>query len=336
MKLISTSIPELVIVEPQVFEDERGWFMESFNEERFCKELQKLGLPVPGPFVQDNHSCSAKGVLRGMHYQLPPHAQGKLVRVAQGAVYDVAVDVREGSPTFGQSVGVELSAANKRMLWIPEGFAHGFLSLEDDTHFLYKTTDIYSKECEASVKWDDPALAINWPLLHPPLLNEKDAMAPSFVTMKTMPSAVDVFKSNKCIDLRVIGDIRGSLIALQQGGNIPFKINRAYYIYGTKSGVSRGFHAHKRLKQLAVCVAGKCRMILDDGKTREEVWLDSPNKALLISNMIWREMHDFSEDCVLVVFASEPYDPNDYIRNYEQFVDGTRKPEGFSTIGSAN
>src|SRR5690606_21973580 len=162
MKLTQTAIPDVVLIEPAVFADERGWFMESFNEARFHAELQKLGLPLPRPFVQDNHSCSKKGVLRGLHYQLPPHAQGKLVRVVQGAAFDVAVDIRKGSPTFGQWVGAELSAANRRMMWIPEGFAHGFVALEDDTHFLYKTTDYYAKDSEAAIRWDDPALAITW------------------------------------------------------------------------------------------------------------------------------------------------------------------------------
>lgn len=180
MKLIQTRIPDVVIIEPQVFEDERGWFMESFNERRFHQELQKLGLPIPRPFVQDNHSCSKKGVLRGLHYQLPPHAQGKLVRVTQGSAFDVAVDIREGSPTFGQWVGVELSAANRQMLWIPEGFAHGFVALEDDTHFHYKTTDYYAKECEAAIHWDDPQLAVHWPQHEKALLNSKDNLAPLF------------------------------------------------------------------------------------------------------------------------------------------------------------
>lgn len=164
MKLTQTRIPDVVIVEPAVFADERGWFMETFNEPRFHAGLRELGLPVPRPFVQDNHSCSKAGVLRGLHYQLPPNPQGKLVRVTQGAAYDVAVDIREGSPTFGQWVGVELSADNRRQMWIPEGFAHGFLSLTDDTHFLYKTTDVYARDCERSIHWQDPAIGIDWPL----------------------------------------------------------------------------------------------------------------------------------------------------------------------------
>lgn len=181
MKLIQTAIPDVVLIEPAVYEDERGWFMESFNEKRFHEELKKLGLAVPRPFVQDNHSSSRKGVLRGLHYQLPPHAQGKLVRVTRGSAFDVAVDIRKNSPTFGKWVGVELSASNKRMFWIPEGFAHGFLALEDDTDFLYKTTDYYAKECEASIVWCDPGLNIDWPMLGGTVLvSAKDSSSGNF------------------------------------------------------------------------------------------------------------------------------------------------------------
>lgn len=183
MKLIQTRIPDVVIIEPNVFEDDRGWFMESFNEQRFHAELVKLGLPLPRPFVQDNHSCSKKGVLRGLHYQLPPHAQGKLVRVTQGAVFDVAVDIRQGSATFGQWVGVELSAENHKALWIPEGFAHGFIALVDNTHFHYKTTDYYAKDCESALRWDDPQLAIQWPSVEWLNINQKDRHAPLFTKL---------------------------------------------------------------------------------------------------------------------------------------------------------
>lgn len=184
MKLTPTAIPDVVLIEPAVFQDERGWFMESFNERRFHAELTTLGLPVPRPFVQDNHSCSNKGVLRGLHYQLPPHAQGKLVRVVLGAAFDVAVDIREDSPTFGKWVGVELSAANRRMMWIPEGFAHGFVALMDDTHFLYKTTDYYAKQSEAAIRADDPMLAIAWPQGISYVRNTKDAEAAPFATAR--------------------------------------------------------------------------------------------------------------------------------------------------------
>ncbi len=182
MRLLPTDhLPDVVIVEPAVFGDERGWFSESYNEARFNAALEALGLPPTRRFVQDNHSCSKAGVLRGLHYQLPPHAQGKLVRVVQGAAWDVAVDIRPGSPTFGRWAGVELSAENRRQLWIPEGFAHAFLALHDDTHFLYKTTDFYAKDCERSIRWDDPAIGIRWPLpagLAAPLVAAKDAAAP--------------------------------------------------------------------------------------------------------------------------------------------------------------
>lgn len=180
MKLVKAALPGVVIVEPAVFEDERGWFMESFNEARFNQALEAIGLPAAPRFVQDNHSCSRLGVLRGLHYQLPPHAQGKLVRVVAGAALDVAVDIRSGSPTFGQWVGVELSAENQRQLWIPPGFAHGFAALREGTHFLYKTTDVYAKDCERSIRWDDPAIGIDWQLPPGTLPNvaAKDAAAP--------------------------------------------------------------------------------------------------------------------------------------------------------------
>lgn len=180
MKLLPTTLPGVIIVEPSVFGDDRGWFYESYNQARFDAALAAMGLPAPRPFVQDNHSYSQAGVLRGLHYQLPPHAQGKLVRVVQGRAFDVAVDIRAGSPAFGQWVGVELTAANRRQLWVPEGFAHGFMALEDNTHFLYKTTDSYAKDCERSIRWDDPAIGIEWPMpagMTLPLLAPKDATA---------------------------------------------------------------------------------------------------------------------------------------------------------------
>ncbi|MDY0348431.1 MAG: dTDP-4-dehydrorhamnose 3,5-epimerase [Tenuifilaceae bacterium] len=181
MKFTPSEIPDVVILEPDVFEDERGWFMESFNERRFLEGLKKLGLPLPGPFVQDNHSLSHKGVLRGLHYQLPPHAQGKLIRVVQGAAFDVAVDIRKNAPTFGQWVGMELSARNKKILWIPEGFAHGFMALEQDTHFLYKTTAYYAREYERAIIWNDPNLNIQWPFpgISEPTVSEKDTASAS-------------------------------------------------------------------------------------------------------------------------------------------------------------
>ncbi len=181
MKLLATPLPGVLLVEGAAFGDARGWFMEAFNEPRWLAGLAALGEPAPRRFVQDNHSCSQAGVLRGLHFQRAPHAQGKLVRVAKGAVYDVAVDIRPGSPHYGRWFGAELSAENRRQLWIPEGFAHGFLALQDDTHFLYKTTDVYAQNCEGSIRWDDPAIGITWPLpagVAAPLVAPKDAAAP--------------------------------------------------------------------------------------------------------------------------------------------------------------
>lgn len=175
MNVIDTKINGLLILEPRVFDDERGWFMESFNQQTFNRALESQGFVAP-EFVQDNHSLSHRGVLRGLHYQLNPHAQGKLVRVVQGKAWDVAVDIRQDSSTFGQWVGVELSADNKRMFWIPAGFAHGFMALQDQTQFMYKTTDYYAKDAEQSLLWSDPELAIDWPRADdmPIIVNDKD------------------------------------------------------------------------------------------------------------------------------------------------------------------
>lgn len=168
MKVIDTAIPDVKIIEPQVFGDERGFFFESFNHAKF---EAAIGRPVE--FVQDNHSRSAKGVLRGLHYQIQ-HSQGKLVRVVAGEVFDVAVDMRKPSPTFGKWVGVTLSAENKRQLWVPEGFAHGFVVTGDFAEFLYKTTDYWMPEFERTLLWNDRELAIEWPLNDEPKLSAKD------------------------------------------------------------------------------------------------------------------------------------------------------------------
>ena len=167
MKIIPTAIPEVVLLEPKVFGDERGFFFESWNKRTFAD------LGIAAEFVQDNHSKSQKNVLRGLHYQIE-HAQGKLVRVTAGAVYDVAVDLRRSSPTFGQWVGFTLSAEDKRMAWIPPGFAHGFCVTSESAEFLYKTTDYYSPAHERTLLWNDPQLAIPWPLSGEPLLAAKD------------------------------------------------------------------------------------------------------------------------------------------------------------------
>ena len=177
MKLTPTAIDGALIIEPRVFGDERGFFMESYNQKAFD---EAVGHEVR--FVQDNHSRSSKGVLRGLHYQVEPHAQGKLVRVTQGSVFDVAVDIRRRSPSFGRWFGVELSGENRHQLWLPPGLAHGFLVTSDSADFLYKTTRYHAPDAERSIRWDDPALAIGWPALgRPPVLSTRDAAAPMLV-----------------------------------------------------------------------------------------------------------------------------------------------------------
>ncbi|MEI4966554.1 dTDP-4-dehydrorhamnose 3,5-epimerase [Aeromonas caviae] len=178
MNVIETAIPDVLIFEPKVFGDERGFFFESFNHKQF---EEAVGYPVT--FVQDNHSKSSRGVLRGLHYQLPPHAQGKLVRCVAGEVFDVAVDIRKRSPTFGQWVGIHLSGENKRQLWIPEGFAHGFLTLSETAEFLYKTTNYYAPQSEGSIIWNDLELAIEWPIIDSkPTVSNKDNMGGGFLS----------------------------------------------------------------------------------------------------------------------------------------------------------
>ena len=172
MKVIETALPGVVIIEPQVFGDARGWFMESWS----AKKMEDGGIHVA--FVQDNHSFSAqKGTLRGLHYQLNPMAQAKLLRASRGAIFDVAVDIRRGSPTYAQWVGVELSAENYRQLFIPRGFAHGFITLTDNVEVQYKADNLYAPDCDGNIRWDDPAIGVAWPLT-PTVLSEKDAAAP--------------------------------------------------------------------------------------------------------------------------------------------------------------
>jgi len=178
MKATPLAIVDVFLIEPKVFGDERGFFFESFNQAKF---EQAIGKKVT--FVQDNHSKSSKGVLRGLHFQ-DPKPQGKLVRVTQGEVFDVAVDIRKDSPTFGKWVAETLSAENKKQLWIPEGLAHGFLVLSDTAEFLYKTTDYYAPEHEKCIAWDDPALSIPWPLNGMPKLSSKDQQGLQFNTLK--------------------------------------------------------------------------------------------------------------------------------------------------------
>ncbi|WP_426341194.1 dTDP-4-dehydrorhamnose 3,5-epimerase [Pseudoduganella sp. S-14] len=174
MKATRLNIPDVLLIEPKVFGDDRGFFYESFNQARFEEEINRSV-----KFVQDNHSRSAQGVLRGLHYQIQ-QAQGKLVRVAAGTVFDVAVDLRKSSPTFGQWVGEILSAENKRQLWVPEGFGHGFVVLSDSAEFLYKTTDYYAPQYERSIAWNDPELAIDWRFHGTPSLSAKDAKGTPF------------------------------------------------------------------------------------------------------------------------------------------------------------
>ncbi|NAW60746.1 dTDP-4-dehydrorhamnose 3,5-epimerase [Vibrio sp. V31_P5A7T61] len=173
MKIINTSIPDIKIIEPQIFGDERGFFMETWNQQKFEQQVTQQ----PTYFVQDNHSKSKQGILRGLHYQVE-NTQGKLVRVISGEVFDVAVDIRKNSPTFGLWVGTYLTAENKRQLWIPAGFAHGFYVTSPEAEFVYKCTDYYNPSAERAIIWNDPELAITWPLLGgEPLLSEKDKMA---------------------------------------------------------------------------------------------------------------------------------------------------------------
>jgi dTDP-4-dehydrorhamnose 3,5-epimerase len=171
MKITALSVPDVLLIEPRVFGDDRGFFFESFHAARYAEA------GITGPFVQDNQSFSQQGVLRGLHLQWPHHAQGKLVSVVQGAVWDVAVDVRRGSPTFGQWVGAELTDGNHHQLWVPTGFAHGFVVLSETARFSYKVTAPYSPADEVSIRWDDPTLAVQWPV-RTPTLSGKDAVAP--------------------------------------------------------------------------------------------------------------------------------------------------------------
>jgi dTDP-4-dehydrorhamnose 3,5-epimerase len=178
MKIIKTIIEGLLVIEPEIYHDDRGYFFESYNVEKFLK----LGLDVT--FKQDNESRSVKGVLRGLHFQLPPYEQGKLVRVIKGAVLDVAVDLRKASPTYGKWDSIILSERNKRMYWIPAGFAHGFLTLEEDTIFFYKCTQVFNGAYERGIAWNDPELNIQWGISHP-VLSEKDQACPAFRDFET-------------------------------------------------------------------------------------------------------------------------------------------------------
>ncbi|WP_198265499.1 dTDP-4-dehydrorhamnose 3,5-epimerase [sulfur-oxidizing endosymbiont of Gigantopelta aegis] len=186
MKFTQTNIPDVILIEPKVFGDERGYFIETFRSDLFAKETG-----IKTTFVQDNESRSSHGVLRGLHYQLPPHAQSKLVRVIEGKVLDIAVDIRKGSPTFGQHVSVELSAENKQQLFIPRGFAHGFVVLSETAIFAYKVDNFYSAECDRGIQFDDPSLHIDWQIEPDKLqLSEKDKSQPS------LENVTDLFDYN--------------------------------------------------------------------------------------------------------------------------------------------
>ncbi|MEH2214082.1 dTDP-4-dehydrorhamnose 3,5-epimerase [Nostoc sp.] len=176
MTIVNTKIPEVLQIEPQIFGDDRGFFFEAYNQQKFAQEIG-----IVTNFVQDNHSCSKQNVLRGLHYQIQ-QPQGKLIRAVVGSIFDVAVDIRKSSPTFGKWVGSELSAENKRILWIPLGFAHGFLVLSEIAEVLYKTTDYYAPQSDRTILWNDPDLAIDWPLSAPPILSAKDEAGKSFRT----------------------------------------------------------------------------------------------------------------------------------------------------------
>ncbi len=180
MRVESSSLPGVLVIEPDVHKDERGFFLETYHAERYREH------GIAGPFVQDNHSRSRRGVLRGLHYQVK-QPQGKLVRVVAGEVFDVAVDLRRSSPSFGRWVGERLSASRQRMMWIPEGFAHGFLVLSESAEFLYKTTDYYAPEHERTLLWNDPAIGIEWPIKSAPLLKPKDAAGTPLATAESFP-----------------------------------------------------------------------------------------------------------------------------------------------------
>lgn len=174
MEIVKTEIQDLLIIKPRVFEDDRGYFFESYNRGAFIDQ------GIKATFVQDNESRSGKNVLRGLHFQKPPFSQGKLVRVMRGSVLDVAVDLRKNSPTYGKWASIVLTDKNKWMYWVPEGFAHGFLTLEDNTVFFYKCTNVYNRESEGAIRWNDPSLNIDWGLAEEPILSEKDKVSPFF------------------------------------------------------------------------------------------------------------------------------------------------------------
>lgn len=313
IKKIETGIPDLYVLEPKVFRDSRGYFVETYNE----RTMKGAGLHYN--FVQDNESESTYGTLRGLHFQKGEFAQAKLVRAIRGEVLDIAVDLRKDSPTYGKHFGVILSEANKKMMIVPRGFAHGFVVLSDVAVFSYKCDNFYAPGNEGGIYFADPTLNIDWQVPQEKIiLSDKDRKNPLF---QPECAQTDFQPMNiSLLNLKEIGDERGKLISLESGKNVPFDIKRVYYIYNTLEGVRRGFHSHRSLRQICVAVQGSCKFALDDGKTKQSVILDNPNKGLLINGNIWREMHDFSKDCVLMVLADQHYNESDYIRNYDTFL----------------
>ena len=314
MKRIDTGFEGLFVIEPKVFGDHRGFFFESYNQKIF----RELG--INHIFVQDNESLSSYGTLRGLHFQEGEFSQAKLVRVVKGKVLDVVVDVRRDSKTYGKSFSCELSEENKKVMMIPRGFAHGFVVLSETSVFQYKCDNFYSPANEAGIHYADPDLGIDWKVpADKILMSDKDKLLPNLREMKAL---------GRLIDFTIMGDERGNLISLEENINIPFDVKRVYYIFDNIPGVERGFHAHKNLKQVVVCLHGSCKFVLDDGKTKEEVILNNKAKGLFISEFIWREMKEFSPGAVLMVVASEHYNENDYIRNYDDFKKMSRSKEG--------
>lgn len=326
MNIITTELAGVVVVELTRTETSLGWDLEIFDEAIFNRQLKTFGYPRSGILSQDIFVSSKRGVIRGIDYQMSPASQEMLVSVIGGSAYHVVVDIRRDSITFGRWFGIEMTSRCNKLLWVPEGFAYGSMALEDNTCYMYKATALYSISSRKTLRWDDQEIGVLWPEVKSHAVTTEEYSPATTLTdiKRNFPSAKG---SVDKADLIIHGDHRGSLIALEQGEGIPFEIKRAYYIFDTKLGVSRGFHAHYRLQQFIVCVSGKCRLVTDDGTNRTSVWLDSPTKALLVKNLIWREMHDFSEDCVLLVFASHHYDELDYIRNYDDFKKAVEKYE---------
>lgn len=319
MKLLASEIPEVLLVSLEILQDEFGSILKAFDDNEFQSEVQKLGHVIPKSFVYEFSSITQAGAAREIDYHNAPNAQARLVETVRNSALHVVVDMRSNVPTFGHAFAIVINEADRQLLWIPEGFAHGYIALEGGTHVRTRCSIAKQEEDRKIISWYSPAIEAVW---------RKAAQGksvpdilPSVGDVEISPDrAVKLNSGVRHVDFRIIGDHRGSLVAIEGGGNIPFDIKRVYYIFNTKSDVGRGYHAHKHLQQIAICLKGQCRMIVDDGSTRESILLDHPSKGLLISNLIWREMHDFSDDCVLMVLASARYDEADYIRNYESFL----------------